>query len=50
MGLSPVLTLWARAGRQLLAAYYRWALRDLQSKNPLHADIPEIVLAIRRNA
>jgi hypothetical protein len=33
--------------REIKFAYYRWALHELQQKDPHHADIPLIVLRLR---
>jgi hypothetical protein len=33
--------------REAQIAFYRWALHDLQHKNPHHADIPEVVTRLR---
>jgi hypothetical protein len=37
--LNPVLRMWK-------VAYYRWALRSLSTRAPMHEDIPWLVLRI----
>lgn len=33
--------------REALIVFYRWALHDMQRKNPHHPDMPEVIVALR---
>jgi hypothetical protein len=33
--------------REARILYFRWALRDMQIKNPQHPDMPEVIVALR---
>jgi hypothetical protein len=43
---AAVRALWPLL-RPALIAWWRWALRELQQRDPSHPDIPEIVRRLR---